>query len=72
MNDFLRAVVVIGIDEETCKVFGRERGRLRASRKTVGDFDLLIGATALHHNLTLFSKNRRHFESIERLIIEST
>jgi tRNA(fMet)-specific endonuclease VapC len=72
LNDFLRAVVVIGIDEETCKVFGRGRGHLRASRKTVGDFDLLIGATALHHNLTLLTNNRRHFELIEGLIIEST
>jgi predicted nucleic acid-binding protein len=26
LNDFLRGVVVIGIDEETCKVFGAERG----------------------------------------------
>ena len=71
VNDFLNAVVVLGIDEETCKVFGRERGRLRASARTVGDFDLLIGSAALQHNLTLLTNNRRHFEAIEGLRIES-
>jgi tRNA(fMet)-specific endonuclease VapC len=71
LNDFLRGVVVIGIDEETCKVFGRERGRLRASPRTIGDLDLLIGGTALQHALTLLTNNRRHFELIETLIIQS-
>ena len=71
LNDFLRGVVVIGIDEETCKVFGRERSRLRASRRTIGDLDLLIGSTALQHDLALLTNNRRHFELIEALIIQS-
>jgi predicted nucleic acid-binding protein len=35
------------------------------------DLDLLIGATALHHNLTLLSSNRRHFKPLEGIRIES-
>lgn len=31
LNDFLESVTLIGIDEETAKIFGRERGRLRAA-----------------------------------------
>jgi tRNA(fMet)-specific endonuclease VapC len=31
LNGFLRGVVILGIDEETCKAFGKERGRLRAA-----------------------------------------
>ncbi|MGD0128035.1 MAG: type II toxin-antitoxin system VapC family toxin [Terriglobia bacterium] len=72
LNDFLRGVVVIGVDEETCKVFGRERGRLRATQRTIGDLDLLIGSTARRHELTLLTNNRRHFELIDSLAIEST
>jgi tRNA(fMet)-specific endonuclease VapC len=72
LNDFLRGVVVIGVDEETCKVFGRERGRLRATQRTIGDLDLLIGSTALRHELTLLTNNRRHFDLIDSLMIEST
>ncbi|MBI1956556.1 MAG: type II toxin-antitoxin system VapC family toxin [Acidobacteria bacterium] len=69
---FLRGVTVIGIDEDTCKLFGKERGRLRASQKLVGDFDLLIGMTARQHGLTLLTNNRRHFELVEGLKIQST
>ncbi len=71
LHDFLRRVSLIGIDEETCKLFGKERGRLRAAGKRVADFDLIIGVTACQHKLTLLTNNRRHFENIEGLRIES-
>ena len=71
LDDFLRGISVLGVGQETCKVFGRERGRLRAKKKTVADFDLLIGATSLRHKITLLTNNRRHFEMIEGLQMES-
>ncbi len=71
LNNFPRRVATIGIDEGTCKIFGKERGRLRAEGKRVGDFDLLIGATALQHGATLLTNNRRHFEMIEGARLES-
>ena len=64
-------LTILGIDEETCKTFGKERGRLRAAGLMIGDCDLLIGATTLRHNLTLLTNNRRHFERIEGLRMES-
>ena len=67
LQNFLRGVSVIGIDEQICRIFGKERGRLRARKKILGDFDLLIGATALRHDLVLLTNNRRHFELIEGL-----
>jgi len=72
LNNFLRGVVVVGLDEEACQRFGRERGRLRAAGKTIGDLDILIGVTALQRNLILFTNNRRRFEMLEDLQIEST
>jgi predicted nucleic acid-binding protein len=71
LQDFLQDVTVIGIDEETSRLFGKERGRLRAEGKRVADFDLMIGMTARQHDLTLLTNNRRHFEHIEGLRIES-
>lgn len=71
LADFLQGSTMVGIDEETCKVFGKERGRLRAAGTIIGDFDLLIGSTALQHNLTVLTNNRRHFQLIEGLRIES-
>ena len=69
--EFLQDVTLIGVDEETARLFGKERGRLRAERKRVADFDLMIGVTARQHQLTLLTNNRRHFENIEGLKIES-
>lgn len=71
LQDFLRGVTVLGINEEAAKIFGRERGRLRATGMIIGDADLLIAATALQYDLTLLTNNRRHFERIDGLRIES-
>jgi tRNA(fMet)-specific endonuclease VapC len=71
LQDFLRGVTLLSVDERTCQIFGRERGRLRAAGLLIGDFDLLIGATALQHDLTLLTNNRRHFERLDGLDIES-
>lgn len=71
LNEFLQGITLLGLDEEVAKTFGRERGRLRAAGMMIGDVDLLIGATALQYDLTLLTNNRRHFERIEGLRIES-
>jgi tRNA(fMet)-specific endonuclease VapC len=71
LNNFPRGVTVVGVDEDICRLFGRERGRLRAAGQMIGDCDLLIGATALHHHLTFLTNNRRHFELIEGLKLVS-
>jgi tRNA(fMet)-specific endonuclease VapC len=71
LNEFLESVALVGVDEETAKIFGRERGRLRAAGMMIGDIDLLIAATALQYDLTLLTNNRNHFERIEGLRIES-
>ena len=71
LSDFLRGMSVLGIDDETCRIFVQQRGRLRALGKVVGDFDLLIGATGLRYELTVLTNNRRHFELIEGLTLES-
>jgi tRNA(fMet)-specific endonuclease VapC len=71
LNDFLDSVSIVGLDEETARIFGRERGRLRSTGQIIGDMDLMIAATALQYDLTLLSNNRRHFDHIDGLRIES-
>jgi tRNA(fMet)-specific endonuclease VapC len=71
LQRFLEGLIVLGFDEATCKRFGQLRGELRIPGQTVGDFDLLIAATALVHDLTLLTNNRRHFERIRDLRVES-
>ena len=67
LNKFLGGVSILGINEEICKIFGRERGGLRRKGQIIGDFDLLIASTCLDYNLTLLTNNIAHFERIESL-----
>ena len=69
--DFLHDIRLISIDEEISQLFGKERGRLRAAGKMTSDFDLLIGITARRYGLILLTNNRRHFENIDGLRVES-
>jgi len=71
LQDFLGAVDVLPLDDGICRIFAQERGRLRAAGMLIGDFDLLIGATAMHHGLVLLTNNRRHFERLTELDIIS-
>ncbi|MCL4522666.1 MAG: type II toxin-antitoxin system VapC family toxin [Acidobacteria bacterium] len=71
LDEFLSGVALLGVDEEIARQFGLLRGTLRKSGKTIGDFDLLIAATALRHGLMLLSNNRKHFENVPGLRIES-
>lgn len=69
LSRFLGGVTVVPIDDGVCDLFGRERGKLRQQGRLIGDFDLLIAATCLRHDLTVCTSNRRHFEIVEGLRI---
>lgn len=64
--DFLTGVHVLTIDDETARTFGRLRAHLRKQGRLIDNFDLLIAATCLRHDLVLHTGNTRHFERIER------
>ena len=68
---FLGGFEVLGLRDDICKLFGFERARLRSAGTLIGDFDLLIGCTAVVHDLTVLTNNRRHFERIAGLEIVS-
>ena len=69
--EFISGYDVIPVDDEICRLFARERGRLKAAGTPISDLDLLIGCTALRHGLTLLSNNRRHFQRLQGLSIIS-
>jgi predicted nucleic acid-binding protein len=48
-RQFLRDVAVLPLNRAILRRFARMRGALRASGQLIGDPDLLIAATALHH-----------------------
>ncbi len=62
---------LLEVDVEIARLFGFERYRLRRRGEPIGDMDLLIAATAVRHDLTLLTNNRRHFDRIPDLAVES-
>ena len=52
---------------QIASVFGEMKSRQTRLGKSVDDFDLAIAATAVTHNLTVATLNKRHFNLIEGL-----
>ncbi|HIY87916.1 MAG TPA: type II toxin-antitoxin system VapC family toxin [Candidatus Bacteroides pullicola] len=51
--------------------FAEEKARLRKKGLLIDDFDLLIGATALKHDMILVTENVKHLSHIGNLQIEN-
>jgi tRNA(fMet)-specific endonuclease VapC len=66
LKDFLSAVTVLDITHDICRVYGEEKAKLLQKGTVIGALDLLIAATALHHNLTLHTEDH-DFERLEGL-----
>jgi predicted nucleic acid-binding protein len=71
-RQFLRAVDVLRLTRPIMRRFARVRGDLRRRGQLIGDPDVLIAATALHHDLTLVTGNRAHFRRISELRLYPT
>lgn len=66
---FLTGVQLLPI-VQALDVFAREKAQLRKVGTIIDDFDLLIGATAVAHGLTLVSNNSRHLTRVAGIVLE--
>jgi tRNA(fMet)-specific endonuclease VapC len=69
---FLTTVVVLPVDEETCRIFGELSAKLRGQGNHPGDFDTLIAATATQHRLTVLTTDVDDFSRFEGLTLVAT
>jgi tRNA(fMet)-specific endonuclease VapC len=68
LRSFLKGKPVLPLTQPIMERFARIRGSLpRPIRQQIGDLDILIAATCLVHNLTLLTRNRKHFQHIPGL-----
>jgi predicted nucleic acid-binding protein len=65
----LNRFTTVPLSDPIMEVFARTRAQLRRSGQLIPDMDLLIAATALDHDLTLVTRNRRHFARIPDLTL---
>ena len=71
LRHFLLDFQILPVSDAIAEIFGRERASLARSGRMIADMDILIAATTLHHNLTLVTRNVRHFQRIPGLTIET-
>lgn len=64
---FLARLALLPLDDAVMERFAYLRAELRRRGQLIPDLDLLIAATALHHDLTLLTRNVRHFNRIPEL-----
>jgi tRNA(fMet)-specific endonuclease VapC len=70
LDDFVSGLNILTLEQPVARRFGEIKAKLRRDGKLIEDFDLLIAATALAHDLILVTNNLEHFERIENLQIE--
>ncbi|MGH2616756.1 MAG: type II toxin-antitoxin system VapC family toxin, partial [Thermomicrobiales bacterium] len=66
---FHARLALLPLDDPTMERFASIRAALRRRGQLIPDLDLLIAATAIHHDLTLLTRNVRHFARIPGLTL---
>jgi predicted nucleic acid-binding protein len=64
---FLRGFALVPLSDPIMERFAFTRADLRGAGRLIPDLDLLIAASAIHHDLTLVTRNRRHFARVPGL-----
>ncbi|MBK6479884.1 MAG: type II toxin-antitoxin system VapC family toxin [Saprospiraceae bacterium] len=66
---FLTGVKILPIFH-ALDLYAKEKVRLQKAGTRIDDFDLLIGTTAITHNLVMVSNNTSHFKRIKGIKLE--
>ncbi|MEO7444892.1 MAG: type II toxin-antitoxin system VapC family toxin [Ferruginibacter sp.] len=68
-NNFLRTTQVLPFDKFVANVAVEINNDLKRKRKQISIPDLFIAATAIAHNLSFATLNKKHFDRIDALSI---
>ena len=66
VDQFAAAASVLPVDAATAKAYGSVKGQLKAGGRMIPENDVWIAATALHHGLTLVTRDG-HFGAVKGL-----
>jgi predicted nucleic acid-binding protein len=64
---FVEGIAVLDVTREIARRFAIIRGVFRSERQLIPAPDLLIAATALHHDLAAITRNLSHFDRVPGL-----
>lgn len=67
---FLEPFPCLAVSRQTARIASRIRRRLRQTGRIIGDFDILIAASAVENGCALITNDADHFARIEGLGVE--
>jgi tRNA(fMet)-specific endonuclease VapC len=68
-DNVFQSIQVMPFDETAADIAVEINKNLKIKRKQIDIADLFIAATAINHNLSIATLNKRHFERIDKLNI---
>ena len=66
---FIQKFIVIPI-YSSLDIYAKEKAKLRKEGLIIDDFDILIGATSINHNMIMVTNNVSHLSRLENIVIE--
>ncbi|MGM9702860.1 MAG: type II toxin-antitoxin system VapC family toxin [Prevotella sp.] len=57
--------------KDSVELFGSNKAYLKSMGTIIDDFDILIGSTAIKHNLIMVTENVRHLSRLPGIIVEN-
>lgn len=67
LHELFEGHTILGLSDPIMQVFAQTRLMLRRRGQLISDLDILIASTAIVHDLTLITRNLRHFQRIPDL-----
>jgi len=67
VSTLVSGVELAALDRPACSIFGRNYAYLKGEGKPTQEFDLLVASIAISRNLTLITRNKKHFQDIPGL-----
>ena len=67
VEKLLERVNMLNFDLPACEIFGRTYKLLKQSGKLTQDSDLMIAPICISNNVSLITRNKKHFENIKDL-----
>ena len=65
------AIEIISLGRDSAEIFAMLKAELEKAGTPLDDFDLILGACALSHDLILVTNNLKHFKRIQGLKLEN-
>jgi predicted nucleic acid-binding protein len=66
-----QSFAILPLTMKSVELFGMLKAELELKGTRIDDFDLMIGACALTHNLILVTNNEKHFQRIKGIKLEN-